>query len=867
MSNFIRRAQHITRDILRSSGVALFAATLATSTAFGATDNSSFPAEPPAGPPPSLGDLDGDGLSDALATKIGQRGRGAHFEVIVTFDGPGDPASAQAAVGPFRVIRELGLVRGFLAEMTGGQIEGLARANGVFRIEENVEVTAVLDNTRSDYRTDDARSAGYDGSGIGACIVDTGGDAGHLDIAPQIPADGFCNTLTDGCNVDASGNALPDAPSVVAFDDHSHGTHVGGIVAGAGIGNPDYAGVAPGATLYFAKVLDSDGSGTLADVEKGMNWCAGLPGAHVVNMSVGSSGSSDGNSSLELAADCVVDNTANASCNPSYSGRSPKIVVVAMGNSGPASGTVGIPGAARNAISAGASAPASVWADYDNGSGQVYAPYSSRGPTADGRVKPEIMAPGSGVTAPYAGSINGYITYSGTSMATPYTAGTVVLMLDAKFSAEGRPIGDSLSAADIADIKNALFSTAEDVGPAGQDNESGHGIIDTWRAVSFAAGAAEPDPGLNPFVVSSTSYTETIRDYQDWRQTYTVQPGEAITVSVLNPYECSAWLLGMCFIIEYSDFDARLWDGGTLVDMSQCYDGEPKGNGGIGDTTDPTATYCGASSGYGRQETLHAANTAAAAIDYEVEVFPWNGDAYDSVNQQTVDIVVTITRPGAAAPAPDLTPPTPDPMTWSSVPAATGESTIAMTATTASDPSGGIEYQFTCLSGGANCVTSAWQASASYTATGLDPNTTYTYEVRARDGLGNVTAPSTPPAAATTWSPPNSMHIEDLDGMSTSQGSTWTATVTALVRDSGGAAVSGATVSFSYSGRDVSGIGDCVTGAPGTCSLELIGIRKRTGTVIFTVTNVISPSLTYDPAANADPDGDSNGTAITVSKP
>jgi hypothetical protein len=111
------------------------------------------------------------------------------------------------------------------------------------------------------------------------------------------------------------------------------------------------------------------------------------------------------------------------------------------------------------------------------------------------------------------------------------------------------------------------------------------------------------------------------------------------------------------------------------------------------------------------------------------------------------------------------------------------------------------------------------------------------------------------------------MHIEDLDGMSTSQGSTWTATVTALVRDSGGAAVSGATVSFSYSGRDVSGIGDCVTGAPGTCSLELIGIRKRTGTVIFTVTNVISPSLTYDPAANADPDGDSNGTAITVSKP
>lgn len=102
--------------------------------------------------------------------------------------------------------------------------------------------------------------------------------------------------------------------------------------------------------------------------------------------------------------------------------------------------------------------------------------------------------------------------------------------------------------------------------------------------------------------------------------------------------------------------------------------------------------------------------------------------------------------------AADTTAPTPDPMTWASTPAATGSTSISMTAATATDASG-VEYFFDCVSVG--CNDSGWQAGPSYTDTGLNPSTTYTYRVQARDLSvnQNVTGWSSQ-ASATTDSPP-----------------------------------------------------------------------------------------------------------------
>ncbi len=88
----------------------------------------------------------------------------------------------------------------------------------------------------------------------------------------------------------------------------------------------------------------------------------------------------------------------------------------------------------------------------------------------------------------------------------------------------------------------------------------------------------------------------------------------------------------------------------------------------------------------------------------------------------------------ATTDAPDITPPTPDPMTWASVPVATGSSTIVMTATTATDSEyPPVQYYFECTNYGSK--SSGWQSSPTYVASGLTPNRLYSFRVKARDSF------------------------------------------------------------------------------------------------------------------------------------
>ncbi len=100
--------------------------------------------------------------------------------------------------------------------------------------------------------------------------------------------------------------------------------------------------------------------------------------------------------------------------------------------------------------------------------------------------------------------------------------------------------------------------------------------------------------------------------------------------------------------------------------------------------------------------------------------------------------------------APDMVAPHPNPMTWAVAPAAISSTAISMTASTAADSSG-VEYFFTETSGNPGGSDSGWQASPVYTDTGLDPSTTYSYTVTARDlsPSQNTGAPSTAESATT----------------------------------------------------------------------------------------------------------------------
>ena len=122
----------------------------------------------------------------------------------------------------------------------------------------------------------------------------------------------------------------------------------------------------------------------------------------------------------------------------------------------------------------------------------------------------------------------------------------------------------------------------------------------------------------------------------------------------------------------------------------------------------------------------------------------WLGVTYDSVTDSNVGnndssywdaAQITVTQ--------ETNPPSPNPMSFSSYPHELNTSQIAMTATTATDPSGGIQYYFDYTSSptaGPGGTDSGWQSSSSYTDSGLGPNEDYCYRVRARDTYGNLTS-------------------------------------------------------------------------------------------------------------------------------
>ena len=108
------------------------------------------------------------------------------------------------------------------------------------------------------------------------------------------------------------------------------------------------------------------------------------------------------------------------------------------------------------------------------------------------------------------------------------------------------------------------------------------------------------------------------------------------------------------------------------------------------------------------------------------------------------------------------------------------------------------------------------------------------------------------------------MHVGDLDGFITNQGSTWTAIATTTVHDSNHSPVANATVSGSWSSNET---GSCTTNGSGQCAVSKPTIPKNTRSVTFTVVNVTHAMRTYNSADNHDPDGDGNGTLITLSRP
>jgi subtilisin family serine protease len=241
-----------------------------------------------------------------------------------------------------------------------------------------------------------AWAAGFDGTGIKVAVLDTGIDTTHPDL--------------DNGKVVAEDNFSDDPDTA---DHFGHGTHVASIVAGKGVGSPTpRKGVAPGASLINAKVLNSSGNGTFDQIIAGLEWAADQ-GAQVANMSLGTQSPSDGSNDPLIEAVDSISKSANM------------LIVVAAGNLGSADATITSPGWADEALTVGA-------VDKKD----ALAGFSSRGPRlGDFGVKPDITAPGVDIIAARAAGTNlgpivdgNYQQLSGTSMATPHVAGAAAIL-------------------------------------------------------------------------------------------------------------------------------------------------------------------------------------------------------------------------------------------------------------------------------------------------------------------------------------------------------------------------------------------------------------------------------------------------------
>ena len=431
-------------------------------------------------------------------------------------------------------------------EARGGEVPGGDAARAIYKIWPDFPVRALIDRSVATVKADAAvRAFEATGDGIVWAILDSGIDATHIHFGPGAEGNGanrFCNTLLDPSVAwlhrdftqnpfperaafadDAAWNAALDASIQSALrDDFGHGTHVAGIVAG-GLAEPGtnaapvdvrvcqrvfraspdgqshsvdienravpahaLRGVAPQCRLISLKVLDQNGCGSTSSIMRALRYIREnlnedpkLPRVHGVNLSLGYEFDAEmfacGQSPLCVEVDRLV--------------KSGVVVVAAAGNTGygavaadvrytkaAISNSINDPGNAGLAITVG-----SAHRDSPHTYGVSF--FSSKGPTADGRLKPDLVAPGERITSAAAAShlrrlgvqnppaANCYIDDSGTSMAAPHVSGAIAAFLSVRREFIGQP----------EEVKKIFLDSAT---PLGRERYfEGHGLVDVMRAI------------------------------------------------------------------------------------------------------------------------------------------------------------------------------------------------------------------------------------------------------------------------------------------------------------------------------------------------------------------------------------------------
>lgn len=380
---------------------------------------------------------------------------------------------------------------------------------------------------------------GVDGSGVTINIADTGVDSTHPTFAGRIVGSfGYGDNATCDCTP----NSYP------------HGTHVAGIAAGDGAWRENdtgrqeakYAGVAPNASIVAQMIFNS--IRTPAQYSQD----AFSAGAFVNSNSWAATGGGTYTSLAEEYDALVTD------ANGRDAGTPQMVYSFSSGNSG-RYGDTGAPSNGKNVISVGATGNGR-WSATDQVAG-----FSSRGPASDGRVKPDVVAPGEGVDsarAQIAGCGGGedncsYWLASGTSMSAPAVSGAAALVTQAFRIAHG--VSPS-----AAMVKGLLIAGAKPLpNIAWPGPEQGWGLIQVARSVDDL-------PGFTHIVWDEGPALAQVSGRTDWSARVFAQGGGELRF-VLQWSDVAGTTSSAKALINDLDLEVRAPDG-TLYLGNQIHD-------------------------------------------------------------------------------------------------------------------------------------------------------------------------------------------------------------------------------------------------------------------------------------------------------
>jgi serine protease AprX len=426
-------------------------------------------------------------LDAALAARAGHPGRSRIIVRTAILD-DGGPLSTRMRAAGARITRALPLVNGVSMDVPNALLPLIASDPLVDRVSSDRLVVGAMERTRATIGAGYVREQlGYDGSGVGVAVIDSGVNATHDDLSARAGIASRVVSFVDFVN----GRAVP-------YDDFGHGTHVAGIVAGDGYDSEGaQAGIAPGAHLVVLKVLDATGRGRISDVIAALEYAVSKKDElhiRVVNLSVATG----------VYESYDTDPLTQAAKRAVEAGL---VVVAAAGNNGRGQtglaqyGGITAPGNAPWVLTVGASSHMGTVDRADD----TMAAFSSRGPGAiDLRAKPDLTAPGVGTesladpasalyASPGAKLIAGtvptsyfpYMSLSGTSMSAPVVAATVALMLQANPALTPNA------------VKAVLHYTAQPY-PGYDALTQGAGFLNARGAVELAAYLAAPSSRAYP---------------------------------------------------------------------------------------------------------------------------------------------------------------------------------------------------------------------------------------------------------------------------------------------------------------------------------------------------------------------------------